>query len=117
MPPVSLPSKENLNTGSAGYHYGDSYGTDNNADGQNSSSNKASCAKAAEISDTENSVTELSTDTITAVSGKRILLMIQQNGSARFEKQGISVSDISADFASEALLLLLFCPSVLLSVP
>ena len=28
-----------------------------------------------------------------------------------------SVSDISADFASEALLLLLFCPSVLLSVP
>ena len=45
-----------------------------------------------EISDTENSVTELSTDTITAVSGKRMLLMIQQNGSARFEKQGISVT-------------------------
>ena len=60
--------------------------------GQNSSSNKASGAKAAEISDTENSVTELSTDTITAVSGKRMLLMIQQNGSARFEKQGISVT-------------------------
>ena len=38
-----------------------------------SSSNKASGAKAAEISDTENSVTELSTDTITAVSGKRML--------------------------------------------
>ena len=84
--------KENLNTGSAGYHYGDSYGTDNNTDGQNSSSNKASDAKSAEISDTENSVTELSTDTITAVSGKRMLLMIQQNGSARFEKQGISVT-------------------------
>ena len=82
----------NLNTGSAGYHYDNSYGTDNNADGQNSSSNKASGAKAAEISDTENSVTELSTDTITAVSGKRMLLMIQQNGSARFEKQGISVT-------------------------
>ena len=84
--------EENLNTGSAGYHYDNSYGTDNNADGQNSSSNKASGAKAAEISDTENSVTELSTDTITAVSGKRMLLMIQQNGSARFEKQGISVT-------------------------
>ena len=37
-------------------------------------------------------MTELSTDTITAVSGKRMLLMIQQNGSARFEKQGISVT-------------------------
>ena len=89
---VQGEKEENLNTGSAGYHYGDSYGTDNNADGQNSSSNKASGAKAAEISDTENSVTELSTDTITAVSGKRMLLMIQQNGSARFEKQGISVT-------------------------
>ena len=89
---VQEEKKENLNTGSAGYHYGDSYGTDNNTDGQNSSSNKASDAKSAEISDTENSVTELSTDTITAVSGKRMLLMIQQNGSARFEKQGISVT-------------------------
>ena len=76
---VQEEKKENLNTGSAGYHYGDSYGTDNNTDGQNSSSNKASDAKSAEISDTENSVTELSTDTITAVSGKRMLLMIQQN--------------------------------------
>ena len=84
--------EENLNTGSAGYHYDNSYGTDNNTDGQNSSSNKASDAKSAEISDTENFVTELSTDTITAVSGKRMLLMIQQNGSARFEKQGISVT-------------------------
>ncbi len=89
---VQEEKKENLNTGSAGYHYGDSYGTDNNTDGQNSSSNKASDAKSAEISDTENSVTELSTDTITVVSGKRMLLMIQQNGSARFEKQGISVT-------------------------
>ena len=89
---VQEEKKENLNTGSAGYHYGDSYGTDNNTDGQNSSSNKAFDAKSAEISDTENSVTELSTDTITAVSGKRMLLMIQQNGSARFEKQGISVT-------------------------
>ena len=74
---VQEEKKENLNTGSAGYYYGDSYGTDNNTDGQNSSSNKASDAKSAEISDTENSVTELSTDTITAVSG---------------EKQGISVT-------------------------
>ena len=89
---VQEEKKENLNTGSAGYYYGDSYGTDNNTDGQNSSSNKVSDAKSAEISDTENFVTELSTDTITAVSGKRMLLMIQQNGSARFEKQGISVT-------------------------
>ena len=93
---VQGEKEENLNTGSAGYHYDNSYGIDNNTDGQNSSSNKASDAKSdaksAEISDTENSVTELSTDTITAVSGKRILLMIQQNGSARFEKQGISVT-------------------------
>ena len=58
---VQEEKEENLNTGSAGYHYGGSYGTDNNADGQNSSSNKVSDAKAAEISDTENSVTELST--------------------------------------------------------
>lgn len=50
--------EENLNTGSAGYHYDNSYGTDNNTDGQNSSSNKASDAKSAEISDTENSVAE-----------------------------------------------------------
>ena len=84
--------EENLNTGSAGYHYDNSYGTDNNTDGQNSSSNKASDAKSAEISDTENSVTELSTDTITAVSGERLLLILQQNGSAKFEKQGISVT-------------------------
>ena len=55
-------------------------------------SNKASDAKSAEISDTENSVTELSTDTITAVSGERLLLILQQNGSAKFEKQGISVT-------------------------
>ena len=93
---VQGEKEENLNTGSAGYHYDNSYGIDNNTDGQNSSSNKASDAKSdaksAEISDTENFVTELSTDTITAVSGKRILLMIQQNGSARFEKQGISVT-------------------------
>ena len=60
---VQEEKKENLNTGSAGYHYDNSYGTDNNADGQNSSSNKASGAKAAEISDTENSVT-FSTDTV-----------------------------------------------------
>ena len=89
---VQGEKEENLNTGSAGYHYDNSYGTDNNTDGQNSSSNKASDAKSAEISDTENSVTELSTDTITAVSGERLLLILQQNGSAKFEKQGISVT-------------------------
>ena len=40
----------------------------------------------------DNTVTELSTDTVTAVSGQRLLLMLQQNGSVRFEKQGISVT-------------------------
>ena len=40
----------------------------------------------------DSTVTELSTDTVTAVSGQRLLLMLQQNGSVRFEKQGISVT-------------------------
>ena len=40
----------------------------------------------------ESTVTELSTDTVTAVSGQRLLLMLQQNGTVRFEKQGISVT-------------------------
>lgn len=40
----------------------------------------------------ESTVTELSTDTVTAVSGQRLLLMLQQNGIVRFEKQGISVT-------------------------
>ena len=37
-------------------------------------------------------VTEKSTDTVTVISGQRLLLMIEQNGSARFEKQGISLN-------------------------
>ena len=40
----------------------------------------------------DSTVTELSTDTVTAVSGQRLLLMLQQNGIVRFEKQGISVT-------------------------
>ena len=40
----------------------------------------------------DSTVTELSTDTVTAVSGQRLFLMLQQNGSVRFEKQGISVT-------------------------
>ena len=40
----------------------------------------------------DSTVTELSTDTITAISGQRLLLMLQQNGIVRFEKQGISVT-------------------------
>ena len=40
----------------------------------------------------DSTVTELSTDTVTAVSGQRLLLMLQQNGNVRFEKQGISVT-------------------------
>ena len=55
--------------------------------------NKESGTKVTAETDTTNdSVTELSTDVITAVSGRRLLLMIQQNGSAKFEKQGISVT-------------------------
>ena len=86
----SEENEENLHMGSAGYN--SSYGTSNSANGQSGSSvNKDSAAKGADVSATESSVTELSTDTIIAVSGQRMLLMIQQNGSAKFEKQGISV--------------------------
>ena len=93
---TSDPSEENEeypNTGSTGYHYNESYEKSDDINGQNSSSgNRESASKASEISAADNSVTELSTDTITAISGQRLLLMIQQNGSAKFEKQGISVT-------------------------
>ena len=92
------PSEEEYSgTGSVGYTYSGSYRTSDSSNGQNSSSgSNGSGAVVSSASATENSVTELSTDTITAVSGQRLLLMISQNGSARFEKQGISVT-LSAD--------------------
>ena len=89
---IPKENDKDLNTGSAGYHYNSSGGTSDSKNSRNSSDgNKDSAARAADISDTENSVMELSTDTTTAVSGQRLLLMIQQNDSAKFEKQGISV--------------------------
>ena len=87
--------EENLNAGNMDDNYNGSYGTSNNINRQNSSSDSkdpAANTATVSVSDAEDSVTELSTDTITAVSGQRLLLMIRQNGSAKFEKQGISVT-------------------------
>ena len=90
---VSEENEEKLNTESAGYHYSGSYGTSNSENEQNSSEdNKNSAAGTADVSAAENSVMELSTDTTIAVSGQRLLLMIQQNNNAKFEKEGISVT-------------------------
>ena len=63
--------------------------------GQKASAGETKATGSATVSDfdaADNTVTELSTDTVTAVSGQRLLLMLQQNGSVRFEKQGISVT-------------------------
>ena len=63
--------------------------------GQKASAGETKATGSATVSDfdaVDNTVTELSTDTVTAVSGQRLLLMLQQNGSVRFEKQGISVT-------------------------
>ena len=99
----SDPSEENeeySNAGSMGYHYNESYGKSDSINGQsNSSDNRESASKAVNVSDADNSVTELSTDTIIAVSGQRLLLMIQQNGGAKFEKQGISMT-LSSDIVN-----------------
>ena len=63
--------------------------------GQKASAGETKATGSGTISDfdaADSTVTELSTDTVTAVSGQRLLLMLQQNGSVRFEKQGISVA-------------------------
>ena len=63
--------------------------------GQKASAGETKATGSGTISDfdaADSTVTELSTDTVTAVSGQRLLLMLQQNGSVRFEKQGISVT-------------------------
>lgn len=63
--------------------------------GQKASAGETKATGSETISDfdaADSTVTELSTDTVTAVSGQRLLLMLQQNGSVRFEKQGISVT-------------------------
>lgn len=63
--------------------------------GQKASAGETKATGSGTISDfdaADSTVTELSTDTVTAVSGQRLLLMLQQNGNVRFEKQGISVT-------------------------
>lgn len=63
--------------------------------GQKASAGETKATDSGTVSDfdaADSTVTELSTDTVTAVSGQRLLLMLQQNGSVRFEKQGISVT-------------------------
>ena len=89
-------NSQNQESEEAGYENGSyDYNSANAGSGQDNrnTGNKESGTKVTAETDTTNdSVTELSTDAITAVSGRRLLLMIQQNGSAKFEKQGISVT-------------------------
>lgn len=84
---------DDLYSGS-GTYTGSTYGTGGLSVGGNTVKDRENTnAKAAVASATEEStVTERSTDTITVISGQRLLFMIQENGCAKFEKQGISVS-------------------------
>lgn len=84
---------DDLYSGS-GTYTGSTYGTGGLSVGGNIVKDRENTnAKAAAASATEEStVTERSTDTITVISGQRLLFMIQENGCAKFEKQGISVS-------------------------
>lgn len=84
---------DDLYSGS-GTYTGSTYGTGGLSVGGNTVKDRENTnAKAAAASTTEEStVTERSTDTITVISGQRLLFMIQENGCAKFEKQGISVS-------------------------
>ena len=79
------------------YHEESSGETSDNSrnSGQKASAGETKATDSGTVSDldaAESTVTELSTDTVTAVSGQRLLLMLQQNGIIRFEKQGISVT-------------------------
>lgn len=93
---ADVDNSQNQESEEAGYENGSyNYNSANAGNGQDNrnTGNKESETKVTAGTDTTNdTVTELSTDTITAVSGRRLLLMIQQNGSAKFEKQGISVT-------------------------
>lgn len=84
---------DDLYSGS-GTYTGSTYGTGGLSVGGNTVKDRENTnAKAAAASATEEStVTERITDTITVISGQRLLFMIQENGCAKFEKQGISVS-------------------------
>ncbi len=96
---TSVPSVEGMESpDTKENYYEESSGetSDNSrSSGQKTSAGEKKATDSGTTSDfdaADSTVTELSTDTITAVSGQRLLLMLQQNGIVRFEKQGISVT-------------------------
>ncbi len=96
---TSVPSVEGMESpDTKENYYEESSGetSDNSrSSGQKTSAGETKATDSGTTSDfdaTDSTVTELSTDTVTAVSGQRLLLMLQQNGIVRFEKQGISVT-------------------------
>lgn len=96
---TSVPSVEGMESpDTKENYYEESSGetSDNSrSSGQKTSAGETKATDSGTTSDfdaADSTVTELSTDTVTAVSGQRLLLMLQQNGIVRFEKQGISVT-------------------------
>ncbi len=96
---TSVPSVEGMESpDTKENYYEESSGetSDNSrSSGQKTSVGETKATDSGTVSDfdaADSTVTELSTDTVTAVSGQRLLLMLQQNGIVRFEKQGISVT-------------------------
>lgn len=96
---TSVPSVEGMESpDTKENYYEESFGetSDNSrSSGQKTSAGETKATDSGTTSDfdaADSTVTELSTDTVTAVSGQRLLLMLQQNGIVRFEKQGISVT-------------------------
>lgn len=96
---TSVPSVEGMESpDTKENYYEESSGeiSDNSrSSGQKTSAGEIKATDSGTTSDfdaADSTVTELSTDTITAISGQRLLLMLQQNGIVRFEKQGISVT-------------------------
>lgn len=99
---TSVPSVEGMESpDTKENYYEESSGetSDNSrSSGQKTSAGEIKATDSGTISDfdaADSTVTELSTDTITVISGQRLLLMLQQNGIVRFEKQGISVTILS----------------------
>ena len=95
-PVPSVEGMESPDTKENNYEESSGETSDNSRNsGQKASAGETKATGSATVSDfdaADSTVTELSTDTVTAVSGQRLLLMLQQNGSVRFEKQGISVT-------------------------
>ena len=95
-PVPSIEGMESPDTKENNYEESSGETSDNSRNsGQKASAGETKATGSGTISDfdaADSTVTELSTDTVTAVSGQRLLLMLQQNGSVRFEKQGISVT-------------------------